>query len=327
MMTLLPDIAAGDDSGILPSISSFTDQNLDIELIGVVGGAARENSACLDSIALRSSLDIANSPHAASINQNKINSGGSSISSKWASIYGQIPSALPAIERSRLTNWEIVERERQRFSRDIHDVSGQYIVSMLFRLAALERNVTDLRLLSQFADLRETLTHFSEELQQLATGERPGVPPGYRLVASLSDLIGRWENQVGITTRFRHHGMNRPDLDDRTTEAVFRIVQEALTNIAKHATTASMVTIRLRLMPDYLMLLIEDDGYGPGPASTTEAANARKRCGIAGMIQRVTELGGTFAIRARRGSKGTRLVATIPLLARRGLRRSGGDPQ
>jgi signal transduction histidine kinase len=79
-------------------------------------------------------------------------------------------------------------------------------------------------------------------------------------------------------------------------------------------------------MPEYLMLLIEDDGSGPGPGSTTAGAHARKCCGIAGMLQRVTELGGTFAIRARRGSKGTRLVATIPLAAHN-ARRDGGDPR
>lgn len=326
MMTLLPDIAVEDDSVILPAISSFTDQNLDKELIGIAGSAGQERNVCLDSIESLNSLNISSSSSSKQTNETNTTYTGLPINSKWLSTFGRTSSSSPVTKRSRSTNLEIVERERQRFSRDIHDVSGQYIVSILFRLAALEKTVTDPRLLSQFADLRETLTHFSEELQQLATGERPGVPPGYRLVASLSDLIARWESQVGIATRFRHHGMNRLDLDDRTTEAVFRIVQEALTNIAKHAAAASTVTIRLRLMPEYLMLLIEDDGSGPGPASTTEVARARKRRGIAGMLQRVTELGGTFAFRARRGSKGTRLVATIPL-ATRSARRDGGDPR
>ncbi|BCP53924.1 two-component sensor histidine kinase [Kaistia sp. 32K] len=208
--------------------------------------------------------------------------------------------------------WTILTRERQRLSRDIHDVSGQYIVSILFRLAALERTVTDSRLLAHFSNLRQTLTRFSEELQQIATGERVGVPLGYRLVAALADLIGRWEMEVEIEARFRHRGMNR-DLDNRTAETIYRIVQEALTNIAKHAATASAVTIRLRRMPDSVSIVIEDDGRGPDSAIDT--ARARRGSGIAGMSQRVAELGGAFSIRTRPGGKGTRLAATIPLVA------------
>jgi signal transduction histidine kinase len=125
---------------------------------------------------------------------------------------------------------------------------------------------------------------------------------------------------VGIVARFRHRGLGHASIDDRIAEATFRIAQEGLTNIAKHAASASLVMVSLRAKGDRLTLEIEDDGSGPGPAPRLDDGPFRPRCGIAGMLQRATELGGTFSLRPRRAMPGTRLCATMPL-------RRAGPPQ
>ncbi|WP_083931328.1 sensor histidine kinase [Kaistia granuli] len=322
MMTLSPDIVVGDDSVILPVISSFTDQESSQDKFSMSGGPSQEEPDLLRQVAPEPSEEVLQFR----LKKKRNTARASSEPGPFKSIeVGAVDTAvdMPVSTDSRPASWSILTRERQRLSRDIHDVSGQYIVSMLFRLAAIEKTVTDPRLLSDFVDLRKTLTHFSEELQQVAAGGRVGVPPGYYLVTALTDLVERWQGEIGIATRFRHRGMNRPDVDDRTAETVYRIIQEALTNIAKHAATASTVSIRLRRMPDYLMLQIEDDGSGPGAAILEDSDPKRRRSGVVGMSQRVAELGGTFSIRPRRGA-GTRLLATIPLKTSI-LRRPGGE--
>jgi signal transduction histidine kinase len=220
---------------------------------------------------------------------------------------------LPAKRRKRPSADAIVEQERRRLSRDLHDVSGQYIVAMLFQLAAIERTQGEPSLLQSLAELRTTLTSFSEDLQGLARGVRQGVPRGAHLETAISDLVSQWEGQVGIVARFRHRGLARAAIDDRIAEAAFRIAQEGLTNIAKHAASASLVTVSLEAKGDRLTLEIEDDGTGRGPAPRFDEGRLRPSCGISGMLQRATELGGTLSLRPRRAMPGTRLCATMPL--------------
>jgi signal transduction histidine kinase len=207
----------------------------------------------------------------------------------------------------------IADRERRRLTRDVHDVSGQYIVSMLFQLCAMERIQAEPSLLPALVELRKTLTRFSEDLHGIASGARLGVPSGAGLSTGLANLVDEWERQIGIAARFRHHGLARAGIDDRTAEAAFRIAQEGLTNIAKHAASATMVTISLGVKADVLTLKIVDDGVAPAPGARHEESPLRQRCGLAGMVQRAEELGGTVSIRPRRGRSGTRLLATLPL--------------
>lgn len=217
-----------------------------------------------------------------------------------------------------------VDRERQRIARDIHDVSGRYIVSMLFQLAAIEKDQSDPFLLQALAELRVALTAFSEDLQDITKSERHGVPRAAQLVTAVSQLVSDWEGQIGIAARFRHRGLNSARFDDRTAEATFRIIQEGLTNIAKHAASASLVTVALRAEADRLMLEIEDDGTGAGPAPRFDGHRLHQQCGIAGMLQRATELGGTFSIRPRQAMPGMRLVASLPLQPARSSDPEGG---
>lgn len=203
-----------------------------------------------------------------------------------------------------------VERERRRLARDIHDLSGQYIVAALFRLDALERASGDAALARHCNDVREMLVQLSRELENVTSGSENTAPDGSDLITALSNLIGRWEDHIGIATRFLHEAAKDFRIDDATAETLFRITQEALTNVAKHAATASLVTIRLRQIAACLVLTIEDDGTGKGRQPMPEDRGFHRPSGIAGMRERVAELGGTLTL--ERTARGTRLMVAVP---------------
>jgi signal transduction histidine kinase len=221
------------------------------------------------------------------------------------------PVLLPADDYPERATAVAIEQERLRMAREIHDVSGQHLISMLFQLIAIERTQTDPSLLSSLAALRCALTHFSEDLHEIAKGGTPGVPRSAELVGAISALTANWGTQSGIDVRFRHSGLDPGLLDDLAAEAIYRVVQEGLTNIAKHAAAATAVTVELHVRTERLALTVEDNGAGP--VEQSQRGQRREGCGITGMRQRIKELGGTFSAGARRGVSGMRLAATIPL--------------
>lgn len=204
-----------------------------------------------------------------------------------------------------------VRQERRRIARDLHDHAGQYLVGITLRLAALEQTIADTSTRRAFVDLRQLLSRFGNELRAIAAGERRGVPMGSRLAAALGALTAQWEHDTGITIRFhaeRTHG-TKPDL--ATTETIFRVAEEALTNIAKHATNASQVVVRLEYGPGLVRLVIEDNGPG---LNAREDQNGRlgRRGGIVNMQERLAERGGQLVICCP-PSGGMHLTATVPV--------------
>jgi signal transduction histidine kinase len=207
---------------------------------------------------------------------------------------------------------DAVARERQRIVRDLHDHAGQYFVGIKLRLAALELRATEQPLCDALRELQATVTRFNDELSAICAGQRCGVPRGHSLVATLETLIPQWASEVGIAARFKPGPTNLDDIDDATAEVVFRVVQEALTNVAKHAAQASRVSVRLWLESQMLKLEIEDDGLAACTRPIVSPRSARRCRGIIGMRERVAELGGQFAVRHLTG-RGTRVVATFPV--------------
>ncbi|WP_331376191.1 sensor histidine kinase [Sinorhizobium chiapasense] len=204
-----------------------------------------------------------------------------------------------------------VAEERKRLARDIHDLSGQHIVSALFRLAALEARVRDEVALAYCSDLREILKRLSLELEKVTSEPKSDSVHMRDVVASVSDLIAEWEDRIGTAARFLENTGGDLCVGGAEAEAVFRLVQEALTNVAKHAVTASLVTVRLEHERNCLVVSVEDDGVGLGRWPGSFDKNRRGHSGVAGMRDRVARLGGTLTVESR-AVRGTRLVATIP---------------
>jgi two-component system NarL family sensor kinase len=129
---------------------------------------------------------------------------------------------------------------------------------------------------------------------------------GRPLSEALKALLERWEAETGITARYRAVNGSRP-LPPRVEAALYRICQEALTNVKRHA-EAGRVTVRLVATPERVRLAVEDDGRG-FDASDDVPEN---RHGMVGMRERAEMIGGAFEVRSEPGV-GTRIEATVPL--------------
>jgi signal transduction histidine kinase len=128
---------------------------------------------------------------------------------------------------------------------------------------------------------------------------------GRPLSEAINALVERWEAETGIAVRYRAVNGSRP-LPPSVEAALYRICQEALTNVARHA-GAERATVRLVATPDRVRLVVEDDGRGFDASEVPE-----DRHGIVGMRERAEVLGGTLEVRSGPG-EGTRIEATVPL--------------
>ena len=205
---------------------------------------------------------------------------------------------------------DAIRQERQRISRDLHDHAGQYLVDIMLRLAALEQVSSDPSVKGAFAGIRQLLARFDDELVAISAGELRGVPVGAELIPALTQLTGQWERETGIPIDFHAEQANGIEPDDATTEMIFRIAQEALTNVAKHATKASQVNVRLEFTSERIELSIEDDGVGLN--SSHGEGRPIRRGGIINMQERLAERGGQLVVLSP-PTGGTKVVAMIPV--------------
>jgi two-component system, NarL family, sensor kinase len=128
---------------------------------------------------------------------------------------------------------------------------------------------------------------------------------GRPLSEALKTLVDRWEAETGINARYGAVNGSRP-LPPSVEAALYRICQEALTNVARHA-EVGRATVRLVATPDQVRLVVEDDGRGFDASEVSEGSH-----GIVGMRERAEVLGGSLQVRSEPGA-GTRIEATVPL--------------
>jgi signal transduction histidine kinase len=206
--------------------------------------------------------------------------------------------------------YDAVARERQRISRDLHDNAGQYLVGIAFKLKALELNTSDETLRGAFSDIRGLLFRFGEEIRATCSGNRGGLPNGPSLISAVNSLTSEWQRSTGIAVSFEHELIDGAGFDDDEAEAVFRIIQEGLTNVAKHAASASRVEIRLRRAAGRIKLTVADNASARPSSSDIRTSVTSGGEGISGMRERISELGGHLWLRHMPG-RGARLIAII----------------
>jgi signal transduction histidine kinase len=199
---------------------------------------------------------------------------------------------------------EAQEIERRRLARELHDETGQALTSILLGLHAMEDAKTDEQVRAAATDLRELVVRTLQDVRQLAVELRPKALDDFGLVAALERLVETWEEQTGIRVELSSRLPGRLPAEIET--ALYRIVQEALTNIVKHA-RASRVSIVLSERGHTAAVLIEDDGIGFAPAGVREEG-----LGLVGMRERVALVGGRLEIESRAGA-GTTLSVEVPL--------------
>jgi signal transduction histidine kinase len=199
------------------------------------------------------------------------------------------------------------EEERTRIARELHDDTAQALTSVLVRLRLLERSAEDKRLRSGLAELRELTVETLEGVRRLAIDLRPPMLDDLGLEAAIQSHVQDFSRRWQINVTFTSSGLGR--IPPNVELVLYRIVQEALSNVAKHA-SASRVETHLSRKGRTLRLLVEDDGCG----FDVEAAKGSRQSGLGlfGMEERLALIGGTLRVESSPG-KGTRLSAEVPL--------------
>ena len=198
---------------------------------------------------------------------------------------------------------EAQELERRRLARELHDQTGQELTSVLLGLKAVEEARTDEERTAALAAVREQVVETLHDVRRLAVELRPKALDDFGLAAALERLRETFSEQTGMRVELEARIGDRLPNDVET--ALYRIVQEALTNIVKHA-QASSVSIVLARSPRAITAVIEDDGRGFVPDAGTEGL------GLLGMGERLALLGGKLKLESSPDS-GTTIVAEVPL--------------
>jgi signal transduction histidine kinase len=194
------------------------------------------------------------------------------------------------------------ELERRRLARELHDETGQALTSVLLGLKAVERS-DDVP--TALAELRELVVATLQDVRRLAVELRPKALDDFGLSVALERLVQTFKEATGISVEFQSQ-LGEQRLPSEVETTLYRIVQESLTNVAKHA-GARRVSILLVPRPGVVSALIEDDGHG-----FTEEDEGRGGIGLSGMRERLALLDGRLTVESGPGT-GTSLVAEVPL--------------
>lgn len=208
--------------------------------------------------------------------------------------------------RSQYVNKVIAaqEDERKRIARELHDSTGQSLTSLLVGLKNLKEVNETQTAAVRIDELRDIVSHTLDEVRQMAWQLRPSALDDLGLVSALDRYISDYQQRFDIQVDFLTKGLHgRLPLEMET--SIYRIVQEALTNVARHArATAASVIIDRR---STLRIIVEDNGIGFVPSSRQE-----KSLGLQGIRERAALFNGVLTIETKPGS-GTSLFIEIPL--------------
>ena len=199
------------------------------------------------------------------------------------------------------------EEERRRISLEVHDRLGQALTGLKINLALLGKKVAgEAELEERIADMSALLDETIQSVREISTALRPGVLDDLGLAVALDWQLRQFAELTGVECSLTSH-VDEVSLDREMNVALFRIAQEALTNVARHA-RASRVDVRLACEEGEVVLEVRDDGRG---ASEEEVEDAGA-LGILGMRERARVFGGEVAVQGKRG-EGTALLVRIPL--------------
>ena len=205
------------------------------------------------------------------------------------------------------------EEERQRVARELHDTAAQFLVAMNLGLLHLQQIASEEAAQNIASELSNLLDHFHRDLRGLTYLLHPPELKRGGLYEAIETLSAGFAKRSGLAIDLRVYG-NRTERSLTAESTIYRVVQEALSNIHKHA-QASRVKIRLTVQRDVQFVVISDDGLGLRLPISGSNANCMLGVGIPGMIARVQELGGRLSVHDRRIGSGTVVAAAVPVRA------------
>jgi len=203
------------------------------------------------------------------------------------------------------------ESERQRIARELHDDTVQSLIVLSRRLENLtsdkqlpEAVIQDLKDLRDFTgDVIHRVRRFSQDL-------RPSILDDLGLLPALEELTSELHHQSGIQAEFRALGARRR-LSSEIELTLFRIAQEALSNVRKHA-KATKIILTVEFINSTVQMTVQDNGKGFTPPKLTEHLVAVGKLGLLGMYERARLIGGTITVESASG-QGTKVIVKVPI--------------
>ncbi len=204
------------------------------------------------------------------------------------------------------------ESERRRIARDLHDQLGQRLTALRLKIASLsEFAIADDRFSARVKRLQQIAERLDSEVSFLAWELRPMALDDLGMVDAIGAFVNEWSRHHEIAAYFHSSTDSIEGLGHDTETHLYRITQEALNNILKHA-SAKEVTVLLEKRGSEVILIVEDDGRGFDPAEKSHGESS-KGLGLVGMQERAALVGGEVEIESAPGS-GTTIYVRIPIL-------------
>ena len=205
----------------------------------------------------------------------------------------------------------VQEEERKRIARELHDDTGQTLTALGVGLGGVEETISQNPALAQrqLAELKTMTMHAIDNLREFISDLRPSVLDDMGLVSAVRWFVQQYSERAGIEIAFDVIGAKRR-LPPRVETVLFRIVQEGLNNIGRHA-HAKRARIQLGFAPRSVTLSIEDDGRGFVVGEVLGTHSERRAWGLLGIQERVTLVGGKFKIDSALG-RGTKMTIEVP---------------
>jgi len=204
------------------------------------------------------------------------------------------------------------EEERKRISQELHDQIGQLLTALLIQLQLLERDLSEPLLKDRVKVLKQLAEEISIHLHHIAWELRPPALDELGLLAALERVTEEWSKRFNIPCEFEVNGALNGKVEPEVAIGVFRIVQESLTNIAKHA-KATHARVAVWQENGELVVTVEDNGVGFRVKDVMHHPDENKRLGLLGMMERAAMLSGKLDIESKPG-KGTKVHLRIPLM-------------
>lgn len=204
------------------------------------------------------------------------------------------------------------EEEQRRLSRELHDQTGQSLAALMLGLKAVEDSggVKE-SVRHRLRQLQDLTNQLARDVHHLASNLRPTALDDLGLHTALSNYVEEWSERSKILADFHSNGLMKKRLPRQIETAVYRIVQEALTNVVKHA-QAKHVSVIIEHRGNRVQAIVEDDGIGFDAENKMNATNEGRRLGLLGMRERVMLVNGDLNIESTPQS-GTTVIVHIPV--------------
>jgi PAS domain S-box-containing protein len=224
-----------------------------------------------------------------------------------ARLFSQVQTGHERLQSLSRRLVEIQEAERRAIARELHDEIGQILTGLSLSLEMVNRPPTD-QIPLRLAHARSLVSELLQQVREMSLQLRPPMLDDLGLLPTLRWYFDRYTTQTGIKVAFKHASLERERFGNDIEVAVYRMVQEALTNTARYAETHQVV-VRLWVSQAVIGVQIADHGQGFDPVA---ALASHTSSGLAGMQERLRLLGGDLVIDAAPG-QGCCLTVELPL--------------